>query len=389
MSGNEIVLIAFPYRSKTIYGLVEDLERILTNIGPVITISGRGLAGRTSSKGKRILLSFDVAELKPRRKLIVHYAEWILLFVLIQLEMSIRLFQKRRSVKTALFFLGTNYALPILIAKIAGIKSILIPGGSPILSTSKSSRLHKIFSRCLDKIVVSLADIVGLEHEAEIETFARVHPDSRFKLCPLAARFIDTVTFRPLIPFAKRPVEIGFVGRLIPSKGFEEFLSTIPLLVNELPNVRLTIAGEGPLLENALGVAHLYSTKANIRVLGWVMRDKLPELMSGMRLLITPSYSEGLPTVLLEAMACGTPCLCSPVGAIPGIIQDGINGFILENRNPDFIARKAKEIILNMVSDEISERARQTILDKYSMEAAAQRYRILLHLCSAKSPSPS
>ena len=70
---------------------------------------------------------------------------------------------------------------------------------------------------------------------------------------------------------------------------------------------------------------------------GWVPHESLGDFLNQMKLLVIPSDTEGLPNSMLEAMACGTPVLATPVGGIPSFVTDGKTGFILQDNSPHCI----------------------------------------------------
>ena len=79
-----------------------------------------------------------------------------------------------------------------------------------------------------------------------------------------------------------------------------------------------------------------------------------------------------------EAMACGTPVLATPVGAIPDVIKDGETGFILENNSQEYIAENVTRALEHPNLDEIVKNARELVEKKYTYEAAVERYRTIL-----------
>ena len=75
-----------------------------------------------------------------------------------------------------------------------------------------------------------------------------------------------------------------------------------------------------------------------VKTAGWISHDHLPEYLRMLQLLVIPSSTEGLPNIMLEAMACGTPVAATSVGAIPDVIREGETGYILEDNSPECIS---------------------------------------------------
>ena len=105
--------------------------------------------------------------------------------------------------------------------------------------------------------------------------------------------------------------------------------------------------------------------------------------MNRLKLLVIPSYTEGLPNVMLEAMASGTPVLTSRIGAIPDIITDEINGFLLNNNKPKSISDKILQI-MKCDLELISHNSIKYIKNHFKFSNAQKRYKNLLYLFSIK-----
>lgn len=96
----------------------------------------------------------------------------------------------------------------------------------------------------------------------------------------------------------------------------------------------MLIGGDGELKESIAASLQEQGVTARVELPGWISHDDLPRYLNQLRLLVLPSYTEGLPNIMLEAMACGTPVLATPVGAIPDVIIDGRTGFVMDNMTP-------------------------------------------------------
>jgi len=93
---------------------------------------------------------------------------------------------------------------------------------------------------------------------------------------------------------------------------------------------------------------------------------------------LLPSYFEGLPYTILEAMAHGLPVIATNVGAIPEVIEEGINGFLINPGDIDDLTKKIKTLITNKaLIEEIGKNNRRKIADKYSMDKQVENYKNL------------
>ncbi len=160
---------------------------------------------------------------------------------------------------------------------------------------------------------------------------------------------VDLSVFRPVDrESARRRLSLQeptilSVGNLIPLKGHDITIRSLPTL----PETTLLIVGEGP--ENAalkLLAQDLHVTD-RVRFLGAIPHEHMREIYGAADVLVLASESEGLPCVLLESMACGTPVVASRVGGIPEVIRSSAAGVLLADRKPQTIADSVKALFQN------------------------------------------
>jgi glycosyltransferase involved in cell wall biosynthesis len=111
---------------------------------------------------------------------------------------------------------------------------------------------------------------------------------------------------------------------------------------------------------------------------GLIPHDELPELLNRLKLLVLPSYTEGVPTIILEAMACGVPVVATPVGGIPDVVRDGETGFILEDNTPPEIARVILQALACSRLERVAQQASELIRRERSFEAGIAGWRYVL-----------
>lgn len=137
---------------------------------------------------------------------------------------------------------------------------------------------------------------------------------------------------------------ILFVGRVTRDKGVFELVRAVARVARRFPRVRLELAGDGDLarierLAREAGVAD------RVAFLGWIEGDAKRRAFARAAVFALPSYVEGLPMALLEAMAAGLPVVATRVGGVPGVVQHGQNGVLVEPRNADQLARALAHLL--------------------------------------------
>jgi len=162
-----------------------------------------------------------------------------------------------------------------------------------------------------------------------------------------------------------------FVGRLSKIKGIDLLLDGFALVHQEKPEARLLIAGDGEereALENRISSMGL---KESVRLLGNVAHNRLPQILNAADIFVLTSVAEGVPNAILEAMACGLPVVATNVGGIHEVVKSGVNGFLINSRDPRDVAeamihafKKAKTL---------GPKAIATINDNYSIESVARK----------------
>jgi len=141
---------------------------------------------------------------------------------------------------------------------------------------------------------------------------------------------------------------IGLGVRLTEQKGITYLLKAMPEIVKKFPDVALIIAGDGPLEDELTNEANDLGLGKNVIFVG--PRLDMPELLKLFDLYVLPSLWEGLPMVLLEAMAAGCPIVATNVGGNPMAISSGVNGSLVKSKTP---IDHSAEIIKLLSNEEI------------------------------------
>lgn len=145
---------------------------------------------------------------------------------------------------------------------------------------------------------------------------------------------------------------ILFVGRLHPVKGVQYLIQAMQIVHKELPDVKLVLVGHGEEKDYLEILTDRLGLRECVDFVGGVPHEKIPDYMYHADIFILPSLSEGFPVTILEAMACGLPVIATKVGGLPDIIEEGMNGYLVEAKKPDEIADKVLMLMQNDVMRE-------------------------------------
>lgn len=163
------------------------------------------------------------------------------------------------------------------------------------------------------------------------------------------------------------PYRILFLGRLRQKKGVYDLVHSIAMLVDKYPGIQLVLAGDGE-IEQVQSLVNELGLEKNIALTGWISgADKDRELACA-DLFILPSYFEGLPVCILEAMAWNIPVIASDVGGIPDICRDGIDGILIRAGDVNGIAASIDRVFANKaLRESLVVSAKKRVLQEFEM----------------------
>jgi len=274
------------------------------------------------------------------------------------------------------FFLAQCLTLPVLTLRLMGKGPVLILGASNNqMNKSKKSHLLTILA-LEERINFSLSKNIVLYSERLIKEWDL--EKYRNKILIGHRHYINFEHFSIIKPFTGRETAIGYIGRLSEEKGILNFVEALPGILQEHPHLKIYIIGDGQLNDRIHARLAQSGILENVVVTGWIGHDEIPRYLNELRLLVLPSDTEGLSNIMLEAMACGTPVLSTPVGAIPDFITDGKTGFLMENNSPESIEKNVIRALNFPETEEIILNTRELLKREFTFESAVKRYSLLL-----------
>jgi len=298
-------------------------------------------------------------------------------YALLQVIMSSKMKELSSDVDTWIFFLGgETLPLPILTGRLLNKKVILLLTASPEREPRYENNICRKMLNFFKHICCTFSTRIVVYSKNHIQ-FCNIE-EYRHKVLIAHEHFLDFSDFAAITPLTSRPSLIGYIGRLNEEKGVQHFAQALPIILDDRQNLRALIGGDGPLKETIVASLKEGGVTSRVGLPGWISRDDLPGYLNQIQLLILPSYTEGLPNVMLEAMACGTPVLATPVGAIPDIIIDGKTGFIMENNSPECIAENVIRALNSPDLERIAEDGRRFVVENFTFERTVENWKKIL-----------
>lgn len=298
-------------------------------------------------------------------------------YCLLNLKISKKILLGSRDVESYVFFWATGFLVPMICVKVRNKKIIwLLPSSTRKMDEHKGNFLN-LMVILLQSLSYKIADNIvlyspNLIQEWELHAYAD-------KVLIAHEHFIHFDTLTLTTPLSSRPLSIGYIGRLSEEKGVREFLESLPAIINHRKDLHILIGGDGPLKE-AIGV-FLKEKKLtdHVKIAGWISHDHLPDYLNKLHLLVIPSFTEGLPNIMLEAMACGTPVAATSVGAIPDCIKDGETGFIMKNNSPECISATIIRALEDPNREKIATNAKKMVEKEFSFENTVRQWRKIFY----------
>ncbi len=293
-------------------------------------------------------------------------------FVSLQVKFGYAIARWARKTDIYIFFMGEGLLLSVITAKIFRKKVILHLAASQQKIDeatgdifSRPFRFFEVLNHALaDKIIVyspRLIDEWGLQAHKNKILIAHEH-------------YLDFDRFKIIKPAGEREDIIGFVGRIRAEKGIMQFVEAIPKILSVKSKTRFVIVGEGPLADQVEQYIDRNKLQSHVQLIGWILHDDLPKSLNEFKLVVLPSYTEGLPNVMLEAMACGTPVLATQVGTIPDMIKDGETGFILEDNSPECIGSNIVRALDHPGLEKMSKNVRDSVEKEFTYNMTVDEY---------------
>ena len=195
---------------------------------------------------------------------------------------------------------------------------------------------------------------------------------SKFVVSPLG---VDAEIFapRPGRP-ASEPFEILCVGRLTPAKGQHILIDAIERLAQEGRQARLRLVGSGP-YETSLREHAARSAAAECAVFeGAINQDRIRDFYAAADAFCLPSFAEGLPVVLMEAMAMELPCVTTQIAGIPELIRDGVDGLLVPPSDLDALVKALARLMDNAeLREQIGKSGRARVVEHYDLRRSVER----------------
>jgi teichuronic acid biosynthesis glycosyltransferase TuaC len=305
--------------------------------------------------------------------------------ILMQLSLF-NLCKKLITDKNIEMILGYNM-IPEGIAAVGLAKMFKLPVGfwaigSDVNNFAKYNRINYFFVRkCIKESNIILTESKDLENKIKqlstktpnVKTFYKGIDVSNFQYLPSKNALLKRLYLNPEKGY------ILFVGRLIHDKGIYELAETFNIIARRYPDIDLILIGEEIEKEKIVNKFRNYGQLDRVHFKGIIPYKEVAYYMGISEILVLPTWAEGLPNVVMEAMAIGLPVVATDVGGIPEVLKNGMTGLSVPVKNVE----KLTEAVIKMIEDKdlrenCIKNAKKLMHDKFNVKTnVLQLYSLL------------
>ena len=228
-------------------------------------------------------------------------------------------------------------------------------------------------------------DVIVVLSQVERDAWRAIAPAQLVEALPNG---IDGSPYQRYNRKSAEVLRLIYIGRLAPAKGLDETIEGLRLAKERGIAARLVIAGTGPEEPRLRGLVRDANLNDAVTFAGAAYGDDKARLLAEADVLMLPSYAEGLPYSLLEAMAAGVVPVVTPVGAIPDVVKEGEHGLLVPVRDPERIAGAIAKLSSDrMALARMGAACRKRVSSAYSIERVAKDFSELYWgLCATRAP---
>lgn len=206
----------------------------------------------------------------------------------------------------------------------------------------------------------------------QIQKLSPVAEWPKFEVCRLG---VDPERFSPVArPARPEPFRLLCVGRLVPAKGQHVLLDALALLARRGRHPHLTLVGDGPDRASLENHAQHLRLKDSVRFAGAVNQEVVLGLYERADAFVLPSFAEGLPVTLMEALATGLACVATRIGGVPELIDDGEHGLLVAASDSEGLADAIERLMDDPgLRARLAEAGRARVLADYVLRVNSAR----------------
>jgi glycosyltransferase involved in cell wall biosynthesis len=285
-------------------------------------------------------------------------------------------FLMTKKIDTVMVFCSNGYSfkekgMMIMLAKSLNKKTIIAPRSGFLIDDIESSPSFKNYAAKVFK---------NADHIICQGNFWKTFFKEQFEINEAKLSIIHN--WIPVLPKAKRAldskkIKVLFLGWIERNKGIYDILKAAEMLKDH--PIEWIIGGNGSEFENVEQWISDKNLKDKVKLKGWILDEDKTILFNTAHLFILPSYREGLPNALLEAMQAGLAVITTKVGGIPDVVQHDVNGYLIEPGNYKELASYVRDLSKDVEKiKSLGANAIKTIENQHSIDIAISKFREIL-----------